>query len=666
MNSHMLNGYSAPGATVYDPSAAIEPGVGAGAYQYGLAGEPVIHSFLLAPLFELDDEPFSDWVRATRARFAALATQVFEAHAAQADHAGLGAQAIEAAERLVALDPLRETAQRQLLNLLARYRGRDAALAHSEAFESLLRRELGVAPEAETRALIAEIGSARPAGMTPPATVPQEAQPVPDAAGLVSPEPPPPAASRWRHIWRTIPVPVRWAAAGAIVLAAGSLILVRDDGAQGTAPSGPAAASQGWASPVLAGVSADQKWLAAQGLYAVLVLPFTADSTGREAERVLADRLSDDLISDLSRVPAIRVISRQTSRLYRGRPVDAAAVGVELGVRYVVEGHVRYDGSRVTVDVALIDTASRLQVWSERFAPDTESPAGVLDDIARGLARRLQINVVALEERRRMPQRGAGDAEVADLLAKGWGAVIRLTRGDRSGGAEAYFEAVLKREPENVSGMTGLAAYYVQAAAMYLLPDPEPHLQRAETLLKQVIASHPHGALPYFYHGMLEKTRGNSQAALAAFAKVIELNPSYAPAYALIGHVLSRTGRLSEAIEHVRYAIRLSPKDHALGIWSLFAGQIELELGRDDSALEWLTRAVELTPRSPFAQASLAAAYALRGDGQNAARHAGEARRLSPNMTLAQMIERVMGQSENGGEPRRLLDGLRQAFTSPS
>jgi tetratricopeptide (TPR) repeat protein len=197
---------------------------------------------------------------------------------------------------------------------------------------------------------------------------------------------------------------------------------------------------------------------------------------------------------------------------------------------------------------------------------------------------------------------------------------------------------------------------------MFLLADPQPRLERGEALLRRAIAVSPQISLAHFYLGMLEKNRARPRAALAAFTKVLELNPSYAPAYAQVGHVLSRIGQLNEAMEHVRYAIRLSPKDHAAGVWTLFGGQIELELGHDDLALEWLSRAAELTPRSPFAQASLAAAYALRGDHANASRHAAEVRRLAPTLTLERMRERLVGLSENGGEPRRLLEGLRLAF----
>jgi hypothetical protein len=96
----------------------------------------------------------------------------------------------------------------------------------------------------------------------------------------------------------------------------------------------------------------------------------------------------------------------------------------------------------------------------------------------------------------------------------------------------------------------------------------------------------------------------------------------------------------------------------------LFGGQIELELGHDDDAMEWLSRAAALDPRSPFMHASLAAAFALRGDMADAAKEAGEVKKLVPWITADRMVERLVGLSNDGSEPRRLLQGLRMAFAS--
>ncbi len=360
------------------------------------------------------------------------------------------------------------------------------------------------------------------------------------------------------------------------------------------------------------------------------------------------------------------MISRQTSRLYRGRAVDVAAVGAELGVRYVVEGEVRLQAAQLRVNIALIDTKSRLQVWSERFERDDVDRPGMQNEIARALARQLHVSVLSVEDERRLPDRSR-DPAVEDLLAKGWGAILRAGNAPMTtSGANTHFEEVLKRNPDNVSALIGLGAYHAAAAADFLVAEPERHLVQAEEALNKAIALQPDRSLAYYFLGVAYKARGRPQAALASFAKSLELNPSFAPAYANSGHVLYRNGGLSQALEHVRYAIRLSPKDPNLGRWSLYAGQIELELGHDEAAMEWLRRSIELGAGGVFNHATMAAAYALQGDKANAKKHAAEVHKAAPWLTLEQMIERVVGLSDSGSEPRRLIDGLRRAFGNAS
>ena len=622
-------------------------------------------------------ESFDAWLRNERSRMAATAALVFEQCATREDRAGHGPQAVDAAERLVALDPLREPAQRLLIGLLARHRGRDAAYAHAQDFIEALRREFGAEPDAETARLIEGL---RNGGAPAPKSADGDAagEPAPPrGAASAGPEMPPgpgseteaaagpphdPAHTQRTRLRRRM---AAWIAGGAV--AAGAIVgifALR----QALAPPGHAViATPSWRPPhLLANAGAQSAALSAQSVSAVVVLPFTAESGDGSPGARLASRIGDDLINDLSRVPALRVISRQTSRLYAGRPVDVAAVGAELGVRYVVEGSVRLDEQHVRIDVALDDAATRLQVWSDHFDRERAQIDKLQDDLVRGLARRLQVNVVLAEDRRRAPRPGSPGSEEGALVARGWAAIIRMIAGDRTAGADRYFEAALKRDPDNLSALTGLGAYHVQAVAMFMTADPQPHIAEAEKLLHRAIERDPWHMMPYYYLGTLDKTRGRPREALKNFTKVIDLNPSYAPAYAQIGHVLSRLGRLDEAMEHVRYAIRLSPKDHGVGIWSLFGGEIALEQGHDDEALDWLKRSTELAPHSAFAHAALAAAYALKGDAAGAAKQAAEARKLAPWLTLERMTARLVGASEKGSEPRRLMRGLGLAFAHPT
>lgn len=606
---------------------------------------------------DIDVEPFAQWVRTQRARVAAAATQVFEAGIAAADQAARGTEAITLAERLAALDPADERKQCKVVELLARYRGRDAALARAEALLVQIRDRLDAAPSPETAALIAAIRAmpassamaspalpASPAERTAPPATPE---PVPD-----EPASAPPPRRRWRYRWM--------AAAAALIVGLVIAAIVYDRAATTGTTRGPDLA---WRSPLVPGAGPDQQKLASFGAHAVIVLPF--DGAGDPAAQRLADRVTLDVTNALSRVPAMRVIARATARLYRDRPVDVAAIGAELGVHYVVEGSARVTGERLRIDVSLVDAKSRLQLWTRTFELPKADTAALEDEIARGIARHLHLEILG-DADKRTPPGAVGDGELRSLLARGWNAMLTIAAGGTASGADRYFEAVLRRDPDNVSALIGLGGYHVSVVAMFLVSDPAKHLARAEPPLAKALAKAPQASMAHYFQGVLHKTRGEPEAALKAFARTLEINPSFALAHAQVGHVLSRTGRLPEALEHIRYAIRLSPRDPNLGLWSLFGGQIELERGNDAAALDWLRRAAALNPQSPFTHATLAAALALQGDRPGAAQHAAKARALAPWITRHKLEERLVGLSTRDGAPRRLMEGLKKAFDSPS
>ena len=615
-----------------------------------------LHSGEFLDGLDLDIEAFEEWKRAERARIAAAAT-AFGKLANLHDRAGNGPQAVRALEKLVTLDPLNEERQRSLLRLLARHRGRDAALAQAETFARKLRDELGATPEPATAAFIEEIRQRATSSEPPAASAPHRISSLSPAETAL-------AASR-RSTWLPQRAVLGWSAA-AVVLLALTLGLLRASDRAERAAAGPTPAAnideQSWRSPsILPGVAVDQAALARQGAHAVLVLPFAADAAGGVSVQALADRMTSDLVNDLSRVQGLRVISQQTSRLYRDRATDVAVIGAELGVRYVVEGRLQIQGSTVRINVGLTDTTTRLQVWSDRFEREQSERFAAQDEIVRSIARHLHVTVLTMEADRRAPI-SAGDPKVDDLIAKGWSEIIRIFEFGAASAAGQYFEEALKLQPTNGGAMLGLAGYHVAVVATFVVEDTRPHIEQAELLLARVLKLNPRTVMGNYYQGVLHKVRGDPHAALAFFTKCLEINPSFALAYANAGHTMSRIGRLQDGIEHVRYAIRLSPKDPNLGSWSLYAGEIELELGHDDAALEWLKRAVALNPRQPFNQAALAAIFALRGDKPNAAKHAAEVKAIAPWLTLDRMLERVIGLSEAGHRPGRLVEGLKLAF----
>src|SRR5262249_43160856 len=151
-----------------------------------------------------------------------------------------------------------------------------------------------------------------------------------------------------------------------------------------------------------------------------------------------ADVITDDLIADLSRLPQIRVIARQTAHFYGGKAVDVGTLGSELGVRYVVDGRVQLQGQTLRIEASLVDTASRLEVWSQRFERDYDDRFAAQDQLINAIARALHLGVINVEDRRRPPAQR--DAKVDDLLAHGWAAMANLVTLGTTSGADGYFE----------------------------------------------------------------------------------------------------------------------------------------------------------------------------------------------------------------------------------
>jgi TolB-like protein len=447
--------------------------------------------------------------------------------------------AVAAAERLVALDPLNEGAQRQLLTLLWQHDGRDVALTRAADFGRLLHEELGVEPEAATRTLIDAMRLDATAAKSAPAPPTRS----PEAA----------AAEPSRTVVRSASRPGRYRVFAVAGIAAAFVLVVLGyplwrhwlpglSAKPGPAANGTPSPGALWRPPgILADIGVDPATLASSGISAVIVLPFTAvaNSDGGGANRRLADVITDDLIADLSRLPQIRVIARQTAHFYGGQPVDVGTLGTELGVRYVVDGRVQLQDQVLRIEASLVDTASRLEVWSQRFERDYDDRFAAQDELINAIARALHLGVINFEDRRRPPAQH--DATVDDLLAHGWAAMANLVNLGTTSGADGYFEATLQRDPDNVSALIGLGGYHASIVAMFLVPDPDEHLQRADTLLQQAIVESPSSVMAYYYLGLVHKARDQSREALKDFTKVVQEDPSLPLGYAQVGHLVRST-----------------------------------------------------------------------------------------------------------------------------
>jgi DNA-binding SARP family transcriptional activator/TolB-like protein/Tfp pilus assembly protein PilF len=609
----------------------------------------------------VDSPHFDDWVRAEASRIETIAAHIFAACAERSDAAGRGPQAIDAIERLTALDPLREDWQRLALRLYARYRGREAALSQARRLTALLRSELDVAPEPATVSLIEDIkrgavtpvlpieaGSASAHGETGGGTggrdlaAPESADQESADQG-VTPARVPIAQNRPFAIaagWSRSMLATAGLFSAALVILGVCLWWIRQ----------PPATTK----------ATDFSGLRSRNIVPVAVLPFTTSPNASEDEKIFADALADDLIAGLSRFAELRLISRQTSLSYRDRSIDVTAIGAALGVRYVVDGSIQSQDARTRVSVRLVDAVNRLQPWTDRLEVNGADRFDIRDDIIKRLGREIQVALIFAKSRRAVED--GREPTVDEFVAQGWAAIHRGPFAGSLAEARSKFAAALERDPGLVSAMVGAAAERI-VSKLEFLADPASSLQRAEELLDLAIERAPDWAVARYWLGQLQKARGQYDAALLSFRRSLELNPSLLPAYAQIANLSTAAGHPGEAGQGIQYALQTAPYDPEFAVMNVFAGSAELELGHDTAALEWYQRAAALWPGSPNVHRCLAAAYALAGDNANAVEQASQFKKLADPQAWAAMLTAMKTVRESGDVHRpRLLEGLDRAL----
>ena len=140
--------------------------------------------------------------------------------------------------------------------------------------------------------------------------------------------------------------------------------------------------------------------------------------SGDPEQEYFSDGISEDIITDLSKLSELHVIARNSSFTYKGKPVDVKQVGRDLGVRYVLEGSVRKAGNRVRVTGQLIDAESGAHIWAERFDRDLTDIFAVQDELTQEIISALKVKLTP-EKKDRLARKGTIDEEAYDLFLRG-------------------------------------------------------------------------------------------------------------------------------------------------------------------------------------------------------------------------------------------------------
>jgi TolB-like protein/Tfp pilus assembly protein PilF len=366
------------------------------------------------------------------------------------------------------------------------------------------------------------------------------------------------------------------------------------------------------------------------------VLPFD-NLGGDEATGRLAEGITEDIITDLARFREFDVIARNSTAIYKGKPVDVRQVGRDLNVRYVLEGSIQRQGEQIRATAQLIDVTTAAHVWSERWDRPTADVFTVQSEIAEQVAARLGgWGVVIDAERQTSRRKRPEDLSAYELYLRGVDVMSRGGGGkENTEDAVRLFNQAVEKDPHLARAWTALSAahdYTVSFGA-----DLHSAEEQAKRAAERAIALDPADANAHRALAEALLTLGEFPRAAAEFDEALRLNPGDAAILAAFGAAAGNLGQPERGAQAVDRAVRLNP-NFGLGAANRFRSAY-FAAGRYEDAL----RMVERQPadsRTIGGWMQRAASYAALGRLDEARAAVADALVRHPTLTVQGLLSR--------------------------
>ena len=376
------------------------------------------------------------------------------------------------------------------------------------------------------------------------------------------------------------------------------------------------------------------------------VLPLADLSRDRQDE-FFADGMTEELITELAQIGALRVISRTSAMLYKGTRKPLPEIARELNVDAVVEGSVLRSGGRVRITAQLIHAATDQHLWAKSYERDLQDILTLQREVAQAIAEEIKVKLTP-QEQARLKSCCPVKPEIYELYLKGRYHWNKFTEeGFRL--AVQYFQQAIEQDPTSALAYAGLADVYCSIGFLGLLP-PNDVFPRgkaaaakalaldnslapayaasaiarffydwdwlgAEREIRQALARNPGYAVAHYRYGFYYWTMGQMEEALREMQRALELDPLCHLVNSGLGWTYFLAGQIDQAIAQHRKSIEMDP-DFWMAYWGL--GAILLHQGRHEEALTHLEKAVSLSGGASSAVAELGRWYAITGQTDRA------------------------------------------------
>ncbi len=387
----------------------------------------------------------------------------------------------------------------------------------------------------------------------------------------------------------------------------------------------------------------------------VAVLAFN-NLSGDPEQEYFSDGISEDIITDLSKISGLFVISRNSSFSYKGKSPDIRTVGRELGVGSVLEGSVRRAGDRVRITAQLIDAATGAHLWADRYDRELTDIFAVQDDVTTSIVSALRVTLTTTEQSR-ITQVLTHNAEAHDLFLRGREALLSTQNNKEMFElAVRCFNRSIALDPDYAEPYVGLAHAYNRDFQNKWTGRPDSK-ELAAQFSELALAKAPDLAYAHYMAGLTKFWNADLAGATASMERALQLSPNFALAIGMRGLANIYGGSPLDAVPDLERAFRLDPL--AGHLYLHFKGTAYLLAGETEKAVEAFEERIGRSPNTDLTRGLLISALGHLGDRDRARRIQAELTELNPAYSFAEHIGRLP--FSDPADAKRLLDGYAKA-----
>ena len=391
-----------------------------------------------------------------------------------------------------------------------------------------------------------------------------------------------------------------------------------------------------------------------QDIPSIAVLPFTNMSPDPE-QGYFSDGMTEDLITDLSKISGLFVIARNSVFAYKGQTVDISEVSRTLGAQYLLEGGVRKAGQRVRINVQLINATTGGHEWAERYDRNLEDIFALQDEMTHRIAFALKVTLTS-EEQARFRQAPTPNLDAYDCYLRG-SEVSRNFTQERNTRARRLFKQAISLDPDYAAAYALLGLTYWTDWSHQWSSDPTQSLEQAFDLAQKAVALDNSLPVAHRILGFVSLWHKDYIQALAEGEQAVALGPSDAESLGSLGDILNFIGRPLDGLRMIEQAIRLNP--HHPVYYHFWRAHTYYLMEQYEEAIATGKSVLMLTPSILPAHLYLTASYSEDGQEEEAHAAGAEFRRCLPQVSLS-FLEQMLPYKDPA-VTTRLLAALREA-----